>query len=99
MSVHVSPIRNYILVFSALMLGTALTVAAAYLDLGPLNNVVAMGIALLKASLVVMFFMHVKYSSRMIVLCVVSAIFWLSILFILTLADYATRGDFGILGR
>jgi caa(3)-type oxidase subunit IV len=43
--------------------------------------------------------MHVKYSSRMIALCVVSGVFWLTILFVLTLADYMTRGDFGIVGR
>lgn len=99
MSVHVSPVRTYLLVFTALMVGTAITVAAAFVHLGPLNNVVAMGIAITKAALVVMFFMHVKYSSRMIALCVVSGVFWLTVLFVLTLSDYLTRGDFGVLGR
>jgi cytochrome c oxidase subunit 4 len=99
MSAHISSIGNYVKIFAALMVLTAITVAAAFVDMGALNNVVAMGIALLKAALVILFFMHVRYSSKLIGLIVVSSVLWLAIMFLLTLADYWTRGSFGILGR
>jgi cytochrome c oxidase subunit 4 len=73
------------------MLGTAITVAAAYLDLGPLNTVVALAIACTKATLVVLFFMHVKYSSRLTWAVVFGSVFWLFILLALTYNDYLTR--------
>ena len=92
MSVHVSPVRTYVLIFLALMVGTALTVFAAFQNLGPLNNVVMLTIALIKATLVVMYFMHVRYSSRLSTMTIVAGLFFLLILFSLTLADYATRG-------
>ena len=81
MSAHISSIKLYFSIFLALMLGTALTVAAAYVDMGALNNVVAMGIAIAKATLVVLFFMHVRYSSRLTSMIVVSAVLFLLILF------------------
>jgi cytochrome c oxidase subunit 4 len=90
MSGHVSPVRTYVLIFLALMVGTALTVWAAFQNLGPLNNVVMLTIAVVKATLVVMYFMHVRYSSRLSTMTVLAGIFFL-ILFSLTLADYATR--------
>jgi cytochrome c oxidase subunit IV len=92
MSGHVSPVRTYVLIFLALLVGTALTVWAAFQNLGPLNNVVMLTIAVVKASLVVMYFMHVRYSSRLSTMTVLTGIFFLLILFSLTLADYATRG-------
>ena len=91
MSGHVSPVRTYVLIFLALMVGTALTVWAAFQDLGPFNNVVMLTIAVVKATLVVMYFMHVRYSSRLTTMTVLSGIFFLLILFGLTMADYATR--------
>jgi cytochrome c oxidase subunit 4 len=91
MSGHVSPVRTYVLIFLALMAGTALTVWAAFQNLGPLNNVVMLTIAVVKATLVVMYFMHVRYSSRLSTMTVLTGIFFLLILFSLTLADYATR--------
>jgi cytochrome c oxidase subunit 4 len=91
MSGHVSPVRTYVLIFLALMVGTALTVWAAFQNLGPLNNVVMLTIAVVKATLVVMYFMHVRYSSRLSTMTVLAGIFFLLILFSLTLADYATR--------
>ena len=92
MSQHITPLRTYILIFLALMVLTAATVGVAFVDLGPFNDLVALSIAVLKATLVVLFFMHVRYSRRMTKLTVVSSFFWLLILFGLTWADYATRG-------
>jgi cytochrome c oxidase subunit IV len=96
---HVVPVRIYAMVFFALLALTALTTAAAFADLGPLSNVVAMGIASLKATLVILFFMHVRYSTRLTSLVVVAGLFWLAILIGLTLADYFTRGWLGVPGK
>jgi cytochrome c oxidase subunit 4 len=92
---HVIPIRTYLAVFGALMVFTAITVAVAFVDLGPLNNVVMLSIALLKATLVIMYFMHVKYGTRLIPLVVASGFFFLVILFVITMSDYMTRGWLG----
>ena len=92
MSEHIVHPRVYITIFLALMLGTGLTVLAAYRDFpGPLNAVVAMTIAVVKATLVILYFMHVRYSSRLIWLIIAAALFWLAILFALTISDYWTR--------
>ena len=88
---HIVPRRVYYTVFAVLMVGTYLTVQAAYLDLGPLNTVVALGIAVIKATLVVLFFMHVKYGTRLIWTVAAGSVFWLGILFLLTFSDYLTR--------
>jgi len=93
MSDHVVPTRVYYTIFLALMVCTAITVGVAFVDLGPMNAVVAMTIAVLKATLVVLFFMHVKYSARLTWVVVVASVFWLGILLALTLADYASRGQ------
>ncbi len=95
MSEHVTSITTYLVIFFALLVLTGVTVGVAYVDLGPLNDVVAMAIAVFKASLVVLFFMHVKNSRRMTKITVVSSLFWLLILFGLTLSDYWTRGFLG----
>ncbi len=92
MSEHIVPKSTYYAIFTALMVGTALTVAAAFVDLGPLNFLVAMAIAVTKASLVVIFFMHVKYGPRLVWLIVIASIFWLLIMLSVTLGDYLTRG-------
>ena len=92
MSEHIVQPRVYITIFLALMVGTGLTVVAAFYDFpGPLNAVVALTIAVIKATLVVLFFMHVRYSGRLIWLVIGSAIFWLAIMFALTISDYWTR--------
>jgi len=91
-SVHVSPLSTYITIFSALMVLTALTVGVAFLNLGSFNPVVALGVACIKATLVILYFMHVKYSSRLTKLVVVLSLFFVAILFAETLMDYATRG-------
>ena len=83
--------RALLPIIALLMLGTAITVWVAYLDLGPLNTVVALGIACTKATLVVLFFMHVKYSTRLTWAVVCGSVFWLFILLALTYNDYLTR--------
>ena len=96
---HIVPIGVYIAVFAALLVLTAATTAAAFYDLGPLSNVVALGIAGLKATLVVLYFMHVRYGTRLIPLVVAAGLFWLMILIALSLTDYLTRGWLGVPGR
>ena len=92
MSGHVAPKGLYYTVFLALILGTFLTVVAARIDLGAMNNVVMLGIACTKAMLVILFFMHVRWSTRLTWVVVASGFFWLMILFTLTMNDYLTRG-------
>ena len=91
MSEHIVPKRVYILVFAVLIAFTVLTTAVAYVDLGPLNTVVALAIAVCKASLVVLFFMHLKYSPGMTRIALAAAVGWLAILLALTLCDVHTR--------
>jgi cytochrome c oxidase subunit 4 len=91
MSDHIVPKSTYYLIFLTLMVCTAITVAVAFVDLGPLNAVVALTIAVFKATLVVLFFMHVKYSTRLTWAVVAGSVFWLGILLALTLNDYLTR--------
>ena len=92
MSGHISPKSTYYAIFGGLMICTALTVGAAYVDLGNLNFPVAFAIAVFKATLVVLFFMHVKYSSRLTKMVVAMSFFFLFIMFGLTLTDYLSRG-------
>jgi cytochrome c oxidase subunit IV len=89
---HIVPRKIYFGVFAALMVLTAVTTAVAFVDLGPWNTVVALGIAFLKATLVALFFMHVKYSPRLTQITVAGGIFWLAILIVLTLSDFVSRG-------
>lgn len=92
MSEHIVPIKVYLMIFLALMTGTFLTVVAAFYDFPwRLNTVIALTIATIKATLVVLYFMHVRYSSRLVWVIVASALFWLAIMFGLTLSDYWTR--------
>jgi cytochrome c oxidase subunit 4 len=92
MSGHITPIKTYLGVFGILMVGTFLTVLVAFYDLGALNNVVMLGIASVKALFVVLYFMHVRWSSRLTWVVAASGFFWLLILFTFTLADYMSRG-------
>lgn len=95
---HVVPLKIYYGIFAILMLLTGITVAAAYVDLGRLNAVVALAIACFKALIVVLYFMHVKYSTRLVKLTVIAGLYWMIILFGLTLSDYLTRA-FGTFGQ
>src|SRR5215467_3624260 len=91
MSEHIVSKRVYVLVFTVLIALTVLTTAVAYVDLGPLNTVVALAIAVCKASLVVLFFMHMKYIPGMTRIVLAAALGWLAILLALTLSDVHTR--------
>ena len=92
MTAPVLPRRIYFTIFGILIACTALTAAVAYVDLPfGLNNVAALGIAVFKATLVVLFFMHVKYSTRLTTLVIVGSVFWFGILVALTMGDYLTR--------
>ena len=93
MSEHIVSVRVYLAIFLALLVGTGLTVLAAFYDFPwRLNTIVALTIATIKATLVVLYFMHVRYSTRLIWVIVASALFWMAILFALTFSDYNTRG-------
>ncbi|HEX8027603.1 MAG TPA: cytochrome C oxidase subunit IV family protein [Vicinamibacterales bacterium] len=91
MSDHVSPISLYITIFTALMVLTAVTVGAAFVNLGQFNFLVAMIIAVFKASLVVWYFMHVKYQSSLTKLTLATGLFFLAILLGMMLIDYGGR--------
>jgi cytochrome c oxidase subunit 4 len=87
-----SPLPGYFAVWIALLIGTGLTVYAATLDLAPFNAAIALAIATVKATLVVLFFMHVYHASEKLTkLVVISAIFFLLLMLGLTITDYATR--------
>jgi len=92
MSEHIVSLRVYVTIFLSLMAGTALTVWAGLHDFpGPMNVIIALTIAVIKATLVILYFMHVRYSSRLIWVIFTSALFWLVILFSLTFSDYWSR--------
>ncbi len=91
MSGHVSPVSLYLTIFIALMVLTAVTVFAAFVDLGQFNFLVAMIIAAFKASLVIWYFMHVKYASKLTKLTVATGLFFLTILLGLLLIDYVSK--------
>src|SRR5580698_11289278 len=89
---HISSIGSSVVIWIILLICTGLTAAVAFVDLGPANTIVALGIATFKAILVVLFFMHVKYTHEKLTgLVIASAIFFLFILLSLSMADYATR--------
>ena len=89
---HVAPVSLYLMVFGALMVGTILTVVVARFDLGAMNNIVMLSIACAKALLVILFFMHVRWGTRLTWVVVASGFFWLLIMFTFTMTDYLSRG-------
>ena len=91
MSEHIVSPKTYVGIFLTLMAGTAITVWAAYQNFGAFNIVIALGIATFKATLVVLYFMHARYSPKRTQLVIVCSVFWLAILLALTLVDYQTR--------
>ena len=85
-------IKGYLAVFVALLVLTALTTGVAFIDLGGIGNVaVALTIAVIKAVLVTLYFMHLRYSSRLTMVFAAAGIFWLGIMIVLTLSDYLSR--------
>jgi cytochrome c oxidase subunit 4 len=91
---HIVSPGTYSVIIITLLILTGATVAAAYVNLGRLNIVVALAIATVKATLVVLFFMHAKYSPKRTKLVIFAGIFWLLILLFMTLSDYASRVDY-----
>jgi cytochrome c oxidase subunit 4 len=88
---HVVPPKTYALVLLCLLCLTALTTGIAFVNLGVFSPVVALGIAVIKATLVILFFMHVKYSSRLVKLTLASGLFTFLVLVTMTLSDYISR--------
>jgi cytochrome c oxidase subunit 4 len=88
---HIVGPKVYVVILLALLVGTGLTVWASFVDLGPWNPVIALAIATGKATLVVLYFMHVKYSSRLTKLTVGAGLFTFIALISMTLSDYISR--------
>ena len=92
---HIVSPKIYAAIFGALMVGTLLTVYAAKVDLNQyfpgLNVIVALTIATCKATLVVLFFMHGKYSPKRTQLVIICSIFWLAVMLFMTMSDYISR--------
>ncbi len=99
MSEHVSSKTTNLVIFAALLILLVATLGCAYLPLGIFHFPVAMAIATAKAYLIVMYFMHVRYSHRLTAIVAVSAFFWLAIMLALTLNDYLARGSLDIPGK
>jgi cytochrome c oxidase subunit IV len=88
---HAAPLGMYIAVFFALMILTVVTVWVSRIDLGAMNTLVAMAIAIVKATVVILWFMHVIHSPRMTWIVVISSFLWLAVMFVLFFSDYLTR--------
>jgi cytochrome c oxidase subunit IV len=96
---HVTPQRTYLLAGAALAVLTLVTVGVAFVDLGPLNDVVAVGVASLKAFIIVSIFMHGRQTDSITRLVMVAGILWFAILVVGTLDDYLTRDWLAIPGK
>jgi len=96
---HIVPKRIYFAVFAALIVLTWVTAYVSTVDLGRWNIFVALAIAIFKASLVILFFMHVKYSTRLTKMTVGAGMFWLILLLFITMADFWSRNMMGVPGR
>ena len=92
MTQHVVPRQVYYRIFAGLLALTLLTVGVAYIDLGPLNIAIALGIAMCKALLVMLFFMHLRYSTHLTWIFASAGVIWLGHLLLFTMVDYLTRG-------
>jgi cytochrome c oxidase subunit 4 len=99
MTEHVDSVKTYTVVWLVLLAATVLTTTVAYVDLGAFSVVVALLIAVVKMLLVALFFMHVRHSTKLTKLVVVSGLLWLGIMITFTLADIWTRGLIGTPGR
>ena len=88
---HIVTPLQYSMVYGALLVGTALTVGAAYVDLKVFNPILALGIACFKAVIVILFFMHVKFQSRLIKMTVGAGFFTFLVLITMTMSDYISR--------
>lgn len=89
---HIMPVRTYLLVFAGLMVLLAITVTVGYIDFGPLNKVVTITVATIKAGLIMTYFMHLIHSKKLTWLFAGLGFFFLIIMLLITLSDYAARG-------
>ncbi|HFB52349.1 MAG TPA: caa(3)-type oxidase subunit IV [Anaerolineae bacterium] len=89
---HVIPVKTYFIVYLSLMVLLVVTVAVAFNNFGPFNLSIAMGVAVVKTVLIVLYFMHMKYSPKLIWLYAGAGFFWLFMLILLTMGDYLSRG-------
>jgi len=92
MSLHIVPKRIYVLIFALLLTLTLVTVEVAFIDLGRGNTIMALTIAVVKAALVMLYFMHVRYSPKLTGLVIFSGFLWLLFLIGITMSDYLSRG-------
>ncbi len=99
MTEEITPKRTYLIIGAILLVLTAVTYAVSLVDLGPLNTVVALGIAIVKAILIILFFMHARFSKGITRVAIGAGLLWLGIFLIGTLNDYLTRGWLGIPGK
>ena len=100
MAEHVVSRKTYIVVWVALMALMVLTAGLSRIDLGEWSTVVAMAIAVIKALLVILFFMHVRYEDQKITwVVIIAGFFWLGILLALSMTDYLSRGYLGVAGH
>lgn len=95
MSAHIVPVRTYLVIWLSLMLLLFATLGLAELDLNPFNAVAAMTVAVIKMLLILLYFMHVKFSSRLTWIVAAAGFLWLAIMLTLTLTDYMARGGLG----
>lgn len=95
---HVMSVRENLIVFAILLALLFLTVAVAFVDLGTLGVPVAIGIAITKAVLIILYFMHVKFSNKLVWVFSGAAFYWLLIL-LATIGDYQSRDWLGVLGK
>ena len=88
---HVTGLTTYFVIFGALMVLTVITVVISQFDFGFLNTAIALAVAALKASLVILYFMHVRHATRLTWVVVIGSFVWLGVLFVLTYSDYFSR--------
>lgn len=96
---HIDSVKTYVGVLLALLCLTVLTTLVAFVDLGNFSVVVALAIAVCKMLLVALFFMHVRYSTRLTHLVILGGLMWLAILLLLTLTDFLSRGWLNVPGK
>lgn len=96
---HIDAVKTYALVFLALVAATIITTAVSFVDLGPFSVVVALAIAVCKMLLVVLFFMHVRHSTKLTKLVLAGGVLWLFILISMTYTDFGSRTWMGVPGR
>lgn len=95
----ITPVGTYVMVWMALVIGTILTAVVAYFDFGALNTPIALGIAITKASLVIIMFMGLRYNTPLTKVVAISGFLWLMILFFVGMGDYISRDWLHVAGR